>query len=389
MNHIASVPDGRPIGPAAASLAQAGAIARPREHIAYIECFRAVAIILIVCGHTYALSWTHFADEDPQTRVTWLNIIPALITGGTAYFVFISGFLYRQVFYARTPYGEFMRKKALYVGLPYLVLATPLALAEIWLGPFSVTAVKEGVAYPHSIFVDFIVLFSTGRMVTAYWYIPFIFLVFLASPLFDRFIELSSGLRAAVFALAIAIAFWAVRPLDNLNPVQCFFYFANIYMFGILFCEYSKPIMGLFTRPLVRTALAGLILAIASVQAMVMHFPGNLERLPGDGWGFVGFDAMLMQKYAGIVFLCGLLTHVAVWMKRPLVFIAEHSFGLFFIHGIVIAVLMRLPQPLSPHVGEPVIDLAIYSAFVVAISLVIVVTAKNVTGRYSRYIIGC
>ena len=77
-----------------------------------------------------------FRREDPQLRVTWLNIMPALITGGTAYFVFISGFLYRQVFYGRTSYGAFMRKKALYVGLPYLVLATPLALAQIVLSDF-------------------------------------------------------------------------------------------------------------------------------------------------------------------------------------------------------------------------------------------------------------
>ena len=73
----------------------------------------------------------------------------------------------------------------------------------------------------------------------------------------------------------------------------------------------------------------------------------------------------------------------------PLSFVADHSFGLFFIHGIVIAVLMRLPAPLSPHVGEPIADLAIYSVFVIAISLAIVVIAKYITGKYSRYAIGC
>ena len=386
MNHIASVRDGRAIGLA---VAPEKALSRAREHVAYIEYFRALAILLIICGHTYAVSWTHFVNEDPQTRVTWLNVIPALITGGTAYFVFISGFLYRQVFYGRTTYGEFMRKKALYVGLPYFVLAAPLAFAEIWLGPFSVTAVKDGVAYPHSTFVDFIVLFSTGRMVTAYWYIPFIFLVFLASPLFDRFIELSKGWRAAALAASVAVALWIVRPAENLNPIQCFFYFANFYIFGILFCEYRKPIMDFVTRPPVLAALAVLILAIASVQAMVMQFPGNLERYPNDGWGFVGFDAMLLQKYVGILLFCGLLTYVGGWLKRPLSFVADHSFGLFFIHGIVIAVLMRLPAPLSPHIGEPMIDLAIYSGFVIAISLAVVVIAKYISGKYSRYVIGC
>lgn len=386
MNHIVSVQDGRAIDLA---VAPASVQSRPREHVAYIEYFRALAILLIVCGHTYALSWTHFVDEDPQTRVTWLNVVPALVTGGTAYFVFISGFLYRQVFYGRAPYGEFMRKKALYVGLPYLFLAAPLALAEMWLGPFFVTAVKDGVAYPRSYFVDFIVLFSTGRMVTAYWYIPFIFLIFLASPLFDRFIELSKGWRAAALAASIAVALWIVRPAENLNPVQSFFYFANFYMLGILFCEYRKPIMGFISRPAVIAALAAAMLAIAAAQAMVLQLPGNLERYPDDGWGFVGFDAMLFQKYVGILLFCGLLTHVGSWLERPLKFIADHSFGLFFIHGIVIAVLMRLPAPFSPHIGEPIADLAIYSGVVIAISLAIIVTVKYITGKYSRYIIGC
>lgn len=388
MSAFTSVQEGR-LGASITPALVEKPVASAREHIGYIEYFRAVAIILIVFGHTYAVSWTHFVDQDPQTRVTWINMVPALITGGTAYFVFISGFLYRQVFYGRASYGDFMRKKALYVGLPYLILATPLALAEMSLGHFNVVAVKDGVAYNHSAFVDFIVLFSTGRMVTAYWYIPFIFLVFLASPLFDRFIELSRPWRTAAWATAFGLALWVVRPVDNLNPVQSFAYFANFYMFGMLFCEYRKPIMTFLTRPVVLVSLALLILAIAWVQAMVMLDAGNLERDAGDGWGPVGLDMMLFQKYVGIALLCGLLTHVAGWMKRPLSFVADNSFGLFFTHGIVLAVLMRLPERLSPHFGLPLVDLAAYGTFVIAVSLAIVVVAKQITGRYSRYVIGC
>ena len=137
------------------------------------------------------------------------------------------------------------------------------------------------------------------------------------------------------------------------------------------------------------TALLGLVLAIAASQALVVQDSGNLERLSSDGWGPVGFDLMLVQKYAGILFLCAALSRWGSRMGKPLSFVADHSFGLFFTHGIVIAILMRMPAPLSPHIGEPMADLAIYSLFVITISLAIVVIVKQFTGKYSRYVIGC
>jgi surface polysaccharide O-acyltransferase-like enzyme len=226
-------------------------------------------------------------------------------------------------------------------------------------------------------------------MVTAYWYIPFIFIVFLASPLFDRFIGLSRGWRAAAFAASIALALWVVRPVDNLNPVHSFLYFANFYMFGMLFCEHRKAIMDFIARPIVIAALFALLIDIAATQAMVQQVPGNLERLPTDGWGPVGFDLMLVQKYVGILLFCAALSRWGGILARPLSFIADHSFGLFFTHGVVIAILMRMPAPVSPHVGEPMADLAIYSLFVITISMAIVVVVKQLTGKYSRYVIGC
>ncbi|MEW9808129.1 acyltransferase family protein [Mesorhizobium sp. ZMM04-5] len=363
--------------------------ARTREHVAYIEYFRALAILLIVCGHTFALAWTHFADEDPTTRIALINVIPSLINSGTAYFVFISGFLYRQVFHGRMAYGEFMRRKALYIGLPYLFMATPIALAEIAAGAFYVESFKDGVAYPHSGFVDLVVLMTTGRMVNAYWYIPFIFLVFLASPLFDRFIRMKPGPRLALVAVAFLVAMWVHRPLDNLNPFHSFLYFANIYMFGMVFWEYRERILAVVARPGTVALLAILMLATAVVQALVLNNTSNIERAAGDGWLPLAFDMMLVQKYVGFFLFCGFF---ALWGRhaaKPLSFIAKNSFGLYFVHAIVIAVLMRMPEVLSPHVGEPMADLALYFALVLAISFAAILTVKAITGKYSRYIIGC
>lgn len=360
-----------------------------REHIAYIEYFRALAIVLIVCGHSFLLAWTHFADEDPTTTIGLLNVIPALINSGTAYFVFISGFLYRQVFYGRMPFGEFMRRKALYIGLPYLCMGLPVAMAEIWAGNFWVETFKNGDIYPHSTYIDLVVLMATGRMVNAYWYMPFIFLVFLASPLFDRFLRLRPALRFAIVGAAFAVAMWVHRPLGNLNPFHSLLYFANIYMFGMLFCEYRHRIMPFISRPPVVAALGLLILAVAVVQAVILDDTANIERTAEDGWLPLGFDLMLIQKYIGFFLFCGLF---AAWGKhggRLLSFIARNSFGIYFVHAIVIAVLMRMPEALSPHFGEPITDLALYTLFVLLVSIAIILAVQKIAGRYSRYIIGC
>jgi peptidoglycan/LPS O-acetylase OafA/YrhL len=365
------------------------AMGRSREHIAYIQYFRALAIIMIVCGHTFAVAWTHFVDEDPQKTVSLLNVIPALISGGTAYFVFISGFLYRHVFYGRTSYGDFMRKKALYVGLPYVVFGVPFAVIGIVLGVFSVTMVKDGAAYPQSGFVDFIALFTTGRMQVAYWYIPCAFLLFLASPLFDRFIRLEVKWRVAALLATIALALWIHRPVDNLNPVQSFLYVANFYLFGMLFYEYRAAIVAFVGRPPVIAALALAIVAVAAIQALVLQNTSNIEHNFGDGWLPVGLDLMLVQKYVGILLFCGIFSLWGTRASTPLSFVADISFGLFFVHDAVLAVLIRLPVGLSPHIGEPIADLALYTVIVLLISIGIVLAVKRLTGRRSRYIIGC
>ena len=143
-----------------------------------------------------------------------------------------------------------------------------------------------------------------------------------------------------------------VRPADNFNPVHSFPYFANFYMFGILFCEYRKAIMDFITRPRAIAALLGFVIAIAATQALVVQVSGNLERLSTDGWGPVGFDLMLVQKYAGILLLCAALSRWGGRMGKPLSFVADHSFGLFFTHGIVIAVLTRMPAPAVAACGR-------------------------------------
>jgi len=361
---------------------------RSVEKIAYINQFRALAIVLVILGHTYDLAWHHFADEDPQGTGAWTALVPALVTGATAYFVFISGFLYRHIFYGRQSLAGFLRKKFLNVGLPYLLLGSSFALAGLAVGAFEVVLYKEGVAYPQSDFVTYAALMATGRMMTAYWYIPAIFLIFLASPLFDRYARLALRAQLAVLGLAIGVALLLLRPIDNLNPLQSAIYMANFYLFGMLYAQHRSAIVAFTRRIPVLTLLLASLLGIALVQALVFQQADNLERTPTDGWLPHGLDLMLVQKYAGIFLVCAALARWGHHLGRLTDYLASISFGLFFVHGAVLAVLIRLPQPLSPHFGDPLLDLTAYGLLVIALSTGIVEIVRRLAGRHSRSVIG-
>lgn len=386
MTQVPTIESGRPL---AAADGAAPPRAIPRGHVDYIDYFRAIAILFVVFGHTYDVAWTHFANEDLSAERGWLAMVPEFITGATAYFVFISGFLYRQVFFERIGYGDFMRKKALYVGLPYLVLGVPLALLEIAVGNYSVILNKGGEFYSTGVFMDMIVLLTTGRMATAYWYIPFIFLVFLASPLFDRFIRLPNRRKLAIFAATIAVAFWVHRPGNNLNPVQSFLYFTNLYLFGILYCENSAAIQAFTRRRPVVVALALALVLVVAAQAIWQFGSGNLERFAGQGWLPLGLDLVIVQKYVAILLFCAALALWGGHFKRVLRPLADYSFGVYFIHPIILAFMIRLPEGLSPHMGEPLSDLLLYGSFVFVLSLGLAMLGRKIMGRYSRYLIGC
>lgn len=366
----------------------AAAKSKARAKVDYIDYFRGVSILLIIAGHAFDLAWTRSGNEHALNSVTTLSVLSALLTGGTFFFVFISGFLYRHVFYERMGYGDFLRKKAVQVGVPYLILGALITLLQMRFSGTHVTIFKHGAELGENHYVDLVVMLATGNMMTAYWYIPFIFVVFLASPLFDAYIRLAPVPKVVVLLASLLLAFWVHRPYEGLNPFHSFVYFANIYLFGILFCENREKWMAFLTRTSVLVALAVAVLAVAYAEDAVLHKVTDLERASRDGWMPLGFDLMILQKYLGIAFFCGALARWGHLLARPLVLMAELSFGMYFMHGLVLTGLTHAPAWLSPHTGNSVVDFVTYSLVAISMSIAIVMVIKQVTGRYSRTLIG-
>ena len=116
------------------------------------------------------------------------RLLQSLLFNGTALFVFISGFLFAYLA-PRYQWQGFMKKKALHVLLPYLVVSLPgilWRLTQLHHGVLPVDYVPAAVIDKPIPFVIWSLL--TGFHIGPLWFVPFVCLLFLCSPLFHRLV---------------------------------------------------------------------------------------------------------------------------------------------------------------------------------------------------------
>lgn len=346
--------------------------AKPKSHLTHFDYFRGITILLVIWGHC-CTEWV--IDNVPEVMLV------NLITGSTAVFVFISGFFFQHVFVPRYNYGAFILSKAKNVAAPYLFLSVlSLAFYQIVFGelPYaSYFAQTYGAgdigAWGWNI--------ALGRSWASYWYIPFVLLIFMLSPVFLGFARLSGGWQIAVTLAALALAPVAQRPAHNLNPFHSVIYFVGFYMMGIHFAKYRTQ----WEPWLRRLTLPALITTVA-----IAYWMGVLDQVQNATkpslWTWAGFDLMVPLKVVTILGLLGLCLHLSAFQLGPLRHVAEVSFGLFFLH---VAIVILLDAPLPAGINDTALAAFLRFLWATAISLVLIQVIKRLAGRRSRYLIGC
>ncbi len=274
---------------------------------------RGMAIMLIVMGHSIYNSGEGFPD-----------LLENLLRGGTALFVFISGYFFHRIFYQEFNYTKFMKNKVQNVLCPFLVVSLVglfcLALRWFFLDnqPFETVllyifyTVRNGyVLYPH-------------------WYIPFIMAIFLCSPVFLWFIRSSQQMRWTLFVLSCIVAILLHRPIGNVNVLHSVAYFVPFYLMGILYSQ-EEPLIARYSSLI--SALAAIVLVVSlAEQTYVVGHVGNYHK---DVFEYNGIDWQFIQK----VSLCVLVLNFCEWLSTRtrlpwLVDMAEMSFAIFFIHPL-------------------------------------------------------
>ena len=337
--------------------------------------FRAIAIILIVITHSYGF----FAIN---TESFYSKFILNLITGGTSLFVFISGFLFNHVFYDNFNYFKFISNKIKNVLLPYILLSSVPIIFYISMGKdtFGDYYLLDS---SNSFFSYIIVYFrylSTGVVFNAYWYIPFVIVLFFLSPIHHMFTKAKFQFQILIILLMSIISIFIHRPIGNLDIFQSLMYFTPVYFLGITVSK-NKELFYRFLSGKEVYIFTGMVL-LSGIQAYTGHV-GNYHKSAFD---FVGVDIMYLQK----IFMCFFLL---IWLRKfenkdsKLMFlIANTSFAIYFLHPFILWVISRTLGAIKLPGGF--IGLLLFTFFVITLSILIALFVKFILKKRSRIVLG-
>lgn len=350
-----------------------------------LDYFRAIAILLIVAGH--ALPYANISFESVSART-----IGNLFMGGTSLFVFISGFLFHHIFYKRYHFKKFMVGKLKKVLLPYTLLS---------LIPISLTVANAETAYSYQAvanpalakiasqasFIDLYLLpalryYTTGDIIAAYWYIPFVMVMFFISPLHIGFIELKLRHRVLITLLLTVASVFMHRPVDNALLLQSVVYFTPVYLIGILCSQQKETIYTTFKNK--EAYLLLVAVALATIQAI----QGDISNYRKPPFAYNGLDLLLLQKIALCFFFMVWLHRFETVTSKPLKLIASTSFAIYFLHMWMLKALSRIVVRVEAVAVSPWILYALLVAMTVALSVGIAIALKKLLQKKSRYLTG-
>ena len=342
-----------------------------------MHSLRAIAMLLIVAGHCLPFSVLHRDD-------TLLGqFVFNLISNGSSLFVLISGFFFYHVFYARFDYMIFLKVKIKNVVLPYVFLSCVVVLLfrlgqpDSRLGGFFE---PQGTAFIDLYLIPFIKYLIFGGATTAYWYIPFIFLMFCLSPLHKIYAELGRTSSLFVLFVSFILSMLVHRPQYNLNVFQSLIYYQFFYLAGISLSKNYKSL----SQWLVSNVFALLFVLLVANLMFSVFFP--VEDLRNGTSTSTLLDRFVPFKLLEFMVIYGLFERYSALNVKTLSRFADMSFAVYFIHPIVIAGIKE--HWLKFDLSLPWIQFWLSCFLVIAVCMLLAVSLKKAFGDRTRVFVG-
>lgn len=288
----------------------------------YINVFRGLAILLIIMGHTMQFG-------DSSTLIN--NINCEMICGGTALFIFISGFLFQHLS-SKFEYKNYLSKKWTNVIMPYLITSIP----GLFFCLYCPVAYKNSFAGLDPL-IQIPLHLTIGRVHNIpTWFIPMIIIFFIFSWVFLKLEKKNFlyKLLPFLFILTIVIPrgvaeYESTIGLDYLTKyyvyvkyiLSNFVHFLSLYVFG-MYCSSKKEVIDEFYKK--RWVLWVLMISFAGID---IYLQMNYQ-----------YSNYTLSKIFLTMLVLGYLKHYDEFIlshkktNKTLDFIAKYSFGLFFVH---------------------------------------------------------
>lgn len=295
---------------------------KKKSFLNYINVFRGLAILLIIAGHTM-----QFGENTSLIH----KINCEIVCGGTALFIFISGFLFQHLS-GKFEYKNYLSKKWTNVVLPYFLTAIPGILFCLFL-PKTYGNSFDGL----NPLIQIPMFLTTGRIHnTPTWFIPMIILFFFCSWILLKLEQ--KGILYKLLPIMFLITLICPRTDVDYNSIMnltysqkylaCLWYIINgfihffsLYVFG-MFCSKYKEIIDTFYNKRLLLCLLMTGLAIADIYLSYHNI----------------YSSFTISKTILTMIVLGYLKHYDEWIMKKetlnkiLDITAKYSFGLFFVH---------------------------------------------------------
>ena len=346
---------------------------KSRPFLKHLHYFRGFAIFNIVIVHTWRLSQSNIAHSAAD-YVHYMNRIrEILFHGSTIYFLFISGFLFHYL-------SQNLKKKKYYkakfknVISPYLIISLLIIALES-------ISFENGRLVFESFFMDFMESVMMGTAQIQFWYIPFIVIVFIISPLL---LYIPNKAFALLTAFTFFMPLMGTRTGTDVTVFQ-FIYFMPVYILGMftsmkyqIFKKYIEKYKYLLLMIFILSTVTPLV-----IQTHAVPFFLDIDLLESFYY---------LQKLSVTYLILYLFIKYENLDNPVLDLLATYSFSIFFLHVLVYNATRRIlyaPEVLQHMSGVMIIPYSIFCVLLVLfLTLGLCMFLKLIFQRKSKYIIG-
>lgn len=334
-----------------------------------IHYFRAFAIINIVLVHVWRIP--EFYRESHQASYTFINVSrEVLFHDSTIYFIFISGFLFYYLS-SKFELRRYYKNKLANVISPYVIMTSLIVICTL----------NELIAPETGFLVNFkkiLFIFSFGKAQIQYWYIPFISLVFVVSPLL---LKIPKNIFLKIVLLTSILPLFGTRTGTDLSVWQ-YIYFFPIYLQGIYVAmDYANILAKINTSKM----LLIFITTVSSLFIIYLYVTSSFLSSPHIT------EAVFYIQKLSITFLIILaFTKLESKNMKMLNNFATYSFAIYFTHLLVGF------NPVTTYYYSLFTDSSfllvpaslLHAVLTTFATLYICMGLKKMLGKRSRYFIG-